>query len=158
MFFCICIIKELGMEKTDFALERRLRYLDKNLHKRFTDTVFALQHILSNYKLIFPDFTDHTELHSLNIIEFCNQLIGDQIDKLNADEIYCILMGCYFHDTGMGVSKEDFVEFSRKIDFGNYFEVTNGGHFTISAHRTSCKPPTVSHNAITPYSARLRAP
>lgn len=110
------------MKKTDFALERRLRELDVNLHQRFTDAVFALQHILSNYKLIFPDFTDHTELHSLNIIEFCNELVGDQIDKLNADEIYCLLLGCYFHDTGMGISHKDFEEFSKKIDFGNYFD------------------------------------
>ena len=111
-----------SMNKYDFSLERRLKELDPVLHARFTDTVFALQQILSNYQLIFPLFTDHTELHSLNIIEFCNKLIGDQIDKLNADEIYSILMGCYFHDTGMGVSKNDFVEFSKKIDFGNYFE------------------------------------
>ena len=110
------------MKKTDFALERRLRELDPNLHQRFTDAVFALQHILSNYKLIFPDFTDHTELHSLNIIEFCNQLIGEQINKLNADEIYCLLLGCYFHDTGMGISHKDFDEFSAQIDFGNYFD------------------------------------
>ena len=110
------------MNNYDFSLERRLKELDPNLHARFTDTVFALQQILSNYQLIFPLFTDHTELHSLNIIEFCNKLIGEQVYKLNADEIYCILMGCYFHDTGMGVSKEDFVEFSKKIDFGNYFE------------------------------------
>ena len=110
------------MKKTDFALERRLRELDSDLHQRFADTVFALQHILSNYKLIFLDFTDHTELHTLNIIEFCNQLVGDQIDKLNADEIYCLLLGCYFHDTGMGISHKDFEEFSKKIDFDNYFD------------------------------------
>lgn len=110
------------MNKYDYALERRLRELDKGLHQRFTDTVFALQHILSNYKLIFPDFTDHTELHSLNVIEFCNQLIGDQINTLNADEIYCLLLGCYFHDTGMGISHKDFDEFSKKINFGNYFD------------------------------------
>ena len=30
-------------------------------------------------------------------------------------------MGCYFHDTGMGISKRDFEEFSKKIDFGDYF-------------------------------------
>ena len=110
------------MDKYDFSLERRLRKLDSGLHQRFTDTVFALQRVLSNYKLIFPDFTDHTELHSLNIIDFCNRLIGDQIDKLNADEIYVLLLGCYFHDTGMGVSHNDFEEFSKQIDFGNYFE------------------------------------
>ena len=110
------------MEKVDFALERRLRELDPKLQRRFTDTVFALQYVLSNYQLIFPDFTDHTELHTLNIIEFCNQLVGEQIDKMNADEIYCLLLGCYFHDTGMGISEKDFHEFSKNIDFGNYFD------------------------------------
>ena len=110
------------MARYDYALEKRLRELDKNLHLRFTDTVFALQNVLSNYKLIFPDFTDHTELHSLNVIEFCNNLIGSQINRLNADEIYCLLLGCYFHDTGMGISKTDFEEFSKQIDFGNYFD------------------------------------
>ena len=109
------------MNKYDFILERRLKELDSNLHARFTNTVFALSQILSNYQLIFPNFTDHTELHTLNIIEFCNNLIGEQINKLNADEIYCILMGCYFHDTGMGISNRDFEEFSKQIDFGDYF-------------------------------------
>ena len=31
-------------------------------------------------------------------------------------------MGCYFHDTGMGISHKDFEEFSEKINFGNYFD------------------------------------
>jgi len=110
------------MNKYDFLLERRLKEIDPGLHQRFSDTVFALQQILSNYKLIFPDFTDHTELHSLNIIEFCNNLIGEQIDKLNADEMYVLLLGCYFHDTGMGISHADFDEFSKQINFGNYFD------------------------------------
>ena len=106
----------------DFSLERRLRELDPKLHQLFADTVFALQQILSNYQLIFPDFTDHTELHTLNVIDFCNNLIGKQIDQLNADEIYVLLLGCYFHDTGMGISHHDFEEFSKNIDFGNYFD------------------------------------
>ena len=117
------------MKNNDFALENRLMKLDKDLHKRFTDTVFALQHILSNYKLIFPEFTDHTELHTLSVIDFCNNLIGKQIDKLNADEIYCILLGCYFHDTGMGVSEKDFHEFSKKIDFKDYFETHDKNNY-----------------------------
>ena len=108
--------------ENNFALEKRLKELNPDLHARFANTVLAIQHILTNYKLIFPDFTDHTVLHSLNVIEFCNQLIGDQIDKLNADEIYCVLLGGYFHDTGMGITLKDFEEFSCEIDFGNYFD------------------------------------
>ena len=31
-------------------------------------------------------------------------------------------MGCYFHDTGMGITLNDFNEFSKQINFGDYFE------------------------------------
>ena len=106
----------------DFAMERRLRRLDPELHKRFTDAVFALQYNLSNYKLIFPEYTDHSNLHSMTVIDFCNRLIGSRIDRLNADALYVLLMGCYFHDTGMGITMKDYEAFSREIDFGNYFD------------------------------------
>lgn len=109
-------------DSNSFALEFCLRELDSDLHKRFTDCVFVLQRILSNYKLIFPEFTDHSELHSLTVIDFCNRLIGEQLGRLNKNEIYVLLCGCYFHDTGMGVTKKDFEAFTREIDFGDYYE------------------------------------
>ncbi|MBQ9063631.1 MAG: hypothetical protein IJ121_12560 [Eubacterium sp.] len=108
--------------KFDYALERRLFELSPDLHRRFTDAVVALQHILSGYQRLFPDFTDHTELHSLSVVAFCNQLIGNQISLLNADEIYVLLTACYFHDTGMGITEKDYAEFIQRIDFGDYFE------------------------------------
>jgi hypothetical protein len=58
----------------------------------------------------------------MNVIDFCNRIIGSELDKLNADEIYSLLMGCYFHDTGMGIRRKDYEEFARQIDFGDYFE------------------------------------
>ena len=109
-------------ENFDFAMERRLRQLNPDLHARFRSAVFALQYNLSNYKLLFPEYTDHTNLHSLTVIDFCNRLIGDQLEQLNADELYVLLSASYFHDTGMGISRRDYEEFSRKIDFGSYFE------------------------------------
>ena len=109
-------------DANSFALEFRLRELDTDLHKRFTDCVFALQRILSNYTLLFPEYTDHSELHSITVIQFCNTLIGEQLKRLNKNEIYVLLSGCYFHDTGMGITQKDFEAFSREIDFGDYFE------------------------------------
>lgn len=109
-------------EANSFALEFHLRELDRDLHTRFTDCVFVLQKILSNYKLIFPEYTDHSELHSLAVIEFCNNLIGGQLSRLNKNEIYVLLCASYFHDTGMGITKKDFEAFSREINFGDYFE------------------------------------
>ena len=106
----------------DYAMERRLRSMAPELHKRFTDAVFGLQRILTRYQLLFPDFTDHTELHSLTVIDFCNHLMGSQIEKLNPDELYALLLGIYFHDCGMGISRSDYEEFSAAINFGDYFE------------------------------------
>ena len=106
----------------NFSMEKQLHHLDPQLHKRFTDAVFALQYCLSKYKLIFPEYTDHSNLHSMTVIDFCNRLIGDQIGRLNADELYVLLVGCYFHDTGMGISMKDYEEFSKQIDFGSYFD------------------------------------
>ena len=106
----------------DFLMERLLRQMNPDLHKRFTDAVFSLQHVLTNYKMIFPEYTDHTSLHTLTVIDFCNRLIGDQIGRLNADEIYVLLTACYFHDTGMGITMQDYEAFGRRIDFGDYFD------------------------------------
>ena len=111
-----------GIQAHDYAMEWRLRQADPALHKRFTDAVLALQYNLSGYKRIFPEYTDHSNLHSLHVVDFCNQLIGNQIDRLNADELYILLTACYFHDTGMGITMKDYAEFSEHIIFGDYFE------------------------------------
>ncbi|MCR4656358.1 MAG: ATP-binding protein [Lachnospiraceae bacterium] len=101
----------------EYLLEKRLRKLSPELHSRFRDTVFSTQNILSNYRLLFPEYTDHSEFHSMTVIASCNRLIGkDQIEKLNADEIYILLVGCYLHDSGMGISEKDFEEFEAKVD------------------------------------------
>ena len=52
----------------DYAIQRRLSQLDPALHERFTDAVFALQFTLSKYRLIFPEYTDHSNLHSMETI------------------------------------------------------------------------------------------
>ena len=110
------------MRQHDFLMEKRLRELDPALHRRFTDTVFALQHTLSHFRRLFPAYTDHSELHSLTVIDFCNALIGgDQVEKLNADEIYVLLMSCYLHDIGMGISESDYEIFKQKFHADAYF-------------------------------------
>ena len=117
------------MKKTDyeFGMEMRLHQLNPELHRLFSDTVFALKNGLSSYKSIFPEYTDHTILHCMNVIRYCNQLIGDQIIRLNGDEIYILLMSCCLHDSGMGITKKDLEAFSARINFGDYFRTHVGG-------------------------------
>jgi len=99
----------------DYQLETKLLKESPELHSIFSNNVMCCQNMLQNYKVLFPTFTDHTMLHSLEVIAFCNELIGDQIDKINADEIFALLMSAYLHDSGMGVSLSDFEHFSKEI-------------------------------------------
>ena len=109
-------------ENTEFLLEKRLRCLDPELHKRFKDTVFIAQHVLVNYKRIFPEFTDHSVFHSMNVIIFCNQLIvEEQIEKMNEYDVFVLLMSCYLHDTGMAITQGDYEKFRTALDEEEYF-------------------------------------
>ena len=109
--------------ETDFLMERRLKELSPDLHRRFRDTVFLAGRLLSGYRTLFPEYTDHSELHSLTVIDSCNRLIGkEQIGKLNEDELYVILVGCYLHDVGMGIGEKDYEAFKDSFDEKRFFE------------------------------------
>lgn len=95
----------------DYGVERRLAQCAPELHSRYRDCVVISQRMLCRYENYFPDFTDHTVLHTLDILDMCNQLIGSQMDKLTAEDLYVLMMGALFHDVGMGVSTADFEQF-----------------------------------------------
>ena len=108
---------------TDYLIEKRLRKFDPDLHRRFKDAVFVCQRILSNFRQLFPEYTDHSELHSLTVIDSCNRLIGtEQIDKLNKNELFVLLMAGYLHDIGMGIGEKDYEEFKDVLGAEQYFK------------------------------------
>ena len=107
---------------TNFLCEQKLKKESPELHSLFSSSVFCLQQMLTRYKNIFPTYTDHTALHSMEVIDFCNKLIAHNIEKMNADEIYVLLMAAYLHDSGMGISESDYEKFAENINFGNYFK------------------------------------
>lgn len=105
-----------AIEKRAFLLERRLKEINPNLHAVYRAGIFAIDRLLNNYKTDFPFFTDHTFEHSAQLINYCNILIGEEnINELNADEIYVLLMGACLHDVGMGITKSDFDELASNI-------------------------------------------
>lgn len=104
------------IDKTAFILEKRLKETNPALHKIYSSGIFAIDRLLMNYKTDFPFFTDHTFQHSAQLINYCNILVGEKnINRLNADEIYIILMGACLHDVGMGISRSDFAQFESNI-------------------------------------------
>ena len=108
---------------SDYLLETKLRVENKGLHQRTKDSAVVLQKMLESFLPRFPDFTDHTILHSMDVLEYCNLLLGEkQIERLSAAECYVLIMSCYLHDIGMGINQKNYEELSAKIDFGDYFE------------------------------------
>lgn len=101
----------------EFYLEKRLKETNPNLHKRLTDGISVLDSTLKKYSARYPEYTDHSMFHSLDIIEFCNEIIGQaQIQKLIPEECYVLLMGAYLHDIGMGINQKDYILFSEKLE------------------------------------------
>ena len=105
-----------------FLMEKRLRDLDPGLHEGFINSVFAMKRALSGFVRFFPSFTDHSSIHSMEVLEFCNTILGpDQLEELNADEIYVLLMSCYLHDSGMCVTEKDYEAFKDQAGAAEYF-------------------------------------
>ena len=108
---------------SDYLLETKLRTENKGLHQRTKDSAVVLQKMLESFIPRFPDFTDHTILHSMDVLEYSNMLLGEkQIERLSPAECYVLIMSCYLHDVGMGINQKNYEELSEKIDFGDYFE------------------------------------
>lgn len=107
-------------EKHDYLLEKRLREEAPDLHRRVKDSVTVLQNMLESFLTWFPDFTDHSVLHSLDVLDYANRLLGDQVWALSLRECYVLVMACYLHDIGMGVTRQGFEEFTRQINFADY--------------------------------------
>ena len=101
---------------TDFLCERQLKKLDPGLHELYRSSIFAIDKLLANYKNVFPYFTNHTFEHSTQVINYCNIIAGEEnVLRLNADELYILLMGACLHDVGMGISLSDYQALGKNV-------------------------------------------
>ena len=77
----------------DYLLETKLRTENEDLHRRTKDSAFVLQRMLESFRPRFPNFTDHTMLHSMDVLEYVNLLVGEkQIERLSPAECYVLIM------------------------------------------------------------------
>lgn len=106
----------------DFLLEKSLADQAPELHQRVTNNVIVLQKMLESFFNWFPDFTDHSTLHSMDVLDFCNRLLGEQVQALSAAECYALIMSCYLHDVGMGISRDSFAAFKEKLNLEDYLQ------------------------------------
>lgn len=106
----------------DFLVEKRLTEENPNLRELASESAFLLQRMLKSYTAVFVDFTDHSMIHSLNVLDYCNRLIGrKQAAMLNGDECYVLIMACYLHDIGMGINRNDYERFADMLGLDEYF-------------------------------------
>lgn len=105
----------------EFMLEKRLKEEAPDLHRRMTDSVVVLQEMLNAFLTWFPDFTDHSTLHSMDVLYYCNELLGEQVSLLTIPECYALVMACYLHDVGMGIPRDSFQDFTQKLDMEDYW-------------------------------------
>ena len=104
----------------NFRIEYRLKEKSPELHQRVRNSTVALQRMLDSYVTWFPDFTDHSMLHSMEVLDYCNRLLEDQVNELTAQECYVLIMSCYLHDAGMGISKKQLEAIGKGIDLAAY--------------------------------------
>ena len=74
--------------------------------------------ILSRIPVIFEEYTLHDISHSENVIKNMWKFIPKKVkEKLNALEIYLLILSAYLHDVGMAVSKDEEDEILKSEDF-----------------------------------------
>jgi len=100
-------INHTEIEKREFALLKRLRQCSPSLHRNYLEASAGACMMLDRYKNVFPQYTDHSSLHCLNIMNLAGQLMGDCLEMLNGSGLYVLLTGLLFHDLGMGISNRD---------------------------------------------------
>ena len=107
----------------DFYIETKLKKEAPDLHRRMTDSVLVLQKMLESFFNWFANYTDHSSLHSMDVLYFCNQMIRERAELLSAAECYVLIMSCYLHDVGMGIDKNDYESFTRQLNLREYFKL-----------------------------------
>jgi anti-anti-sigma factor len=104
---------------SNFLAESKLKNTSPELHKRYTRYMASAGEHLGKYLNIFPEFTDHSLLHSMEVANLANRLIANRIDKLCAVELYILLMAALLHDVGMGYGAAD-LEKQRPAGYDEY--------------------------------------
>ena len=100
----------------DFSLEKKLKNEAPEVHRRMQDDVSILRIMLESFFTWFPDFTDHSVLHSLDVLNFCNAILAEQVEELTVAECFSLIMSCYLHDMGMGINESDYNEFIKQLN------------------------------------------
>ena len=99
-----------------------------------------VQRMLEKYKKIYPNISDYSIMHFIDIAEFCDLIMDRQkLEDLNGDECYCLLMAALFAHTGFGLNQEIMNKYINKLGIQNqtqslsFLQIMNKYHVLFSA-------------------------
>lgn len=81
--------------------------------------------ILQGFVTNFPEYTDHSINHSKTVLRYADHLLDTEVQKLNEDEAYVLIMAGFLHDIGMCPTngmKSIIIESSSFRESGKQFE------------------------------------
>lgn len=108
------------MEKLLKKIEGNAKFL-ASIQNCETEVTPILQGFITN----FPEYTDHSIIHSKTVLRYAEHLLNDEIEKLNEDEAYILIMAGFLHDIGMcptAKMKNNILESASFKDSGKTFE------------------------------------
>lgn len=96
---------------------------DPLLFEKYKKSRNTAKLFLEKYQINFPDYTDHGISHADRVSYLASELLKEQeINNLNSDEIYVLLMGCLLHDIGMGISENNIINCINPQIFHEFFK------------------------------------
>lgn len=117
-----------------------LRTKSKKLYENYKDNCTVVQRMLEKYKKIYPNISDYSIMHFIDIAEFCDLIMDKQrLKDLNEDECYCLLVAALFAHTGFGLDKERMNKYINKLGIQKqtesltFFQIMSKYHVLFSA-------------------------
>ncbi|RXK81302.1 HD domain-containing protein [Filimonas effusa] len=92
-----------------------------SIHECEVQATEVLKHYITN----FPEFTDHSIDHSKSVLRYVEFVLGENLNQLNVDEAYILIMAGFLHDIGMSPTnrmKEQILAGEKFKKYGKSFE------------------------------------
>lgn len=88
----------------------------KKLYENYRDNCTVVRQMLEKYKKVYPNISDYSIMHFIDIAEFCDLIMDKQkLEDLNEDECYCLLVAALFAHTGLGLNREIMNKYINKL-------------------------------------------
>ena len=112
----------------------------KKLYGNYRDNCTVVQRMLEKYKKLYPNISDYSIMHFIDIAEFCDMIMDKQkLKNLNEDECYCLLSAALFAHIGFGLNQEimnryvDKLGIQKQAEELTFFPVMSKYHVLFSA-------------------------